>query len=49
MSHIDNILIQVRSLLQQQGIKLWLEPYFYEEIGSIESEIEVCFLYFKVK
>ncbi|XP_067636364.1 NEDD8 ultimate buster 1 [Eurosta solidaginis] len=39
MSHIDNIIIQVRARLQQLGVKLWEEPYYYTDIGSVESEI----------
>lgn len=38
---IDNCFIQVRSSLQEEGIKLWLEPYYIEGIGPIESELEV--------
>ncbi|XP_055845263.1 NEDD8 ultimate buster 1 [Episyrphus balteatus] len=37
---IDNIIIQVRARLQQQQIKLWLEPFYYQEIGVVESELE---------
>lgn len=37
---IDNIIIQVRALLQQRQIKLWLEPYYYQDIGVVESELE---------
>ncbi|XP_011187901.2 NEDD8 ultimate buster 1 [Zeugodacus cucurbitae] len=40
MSHIDNIIIQVRARLQLLGIKLWEEPYYFSEIGSVESEID---------
>lgn len=42
MSQIDNIIIQVRARLQAQGIKLWLDPYYYDEVGCVEDEIEVC-------
>lgn len=38
---IDNCLIQVRSCLQDQGIKLWLEPYYTEGIGPVDAELEV--------
>lgn len=38
---IDNCLIQVRSCLQEEGIKLWLEPYHIEGIGTVDSEMEV--------
>lgn len=41
MSQIDNIIIQVRARLQSMGIKLWLEPYYYDEVGCVEDEIEV--------
>ncbi|XP_055305346.1 NEDD8 ultimate buster 1 [Sitodiplosis mosellana] len=37
---IDNCLIQVRSRLQEEGIKLWLEPYHVEGIGSNDTELE---------
>lgn len=38
---IDNILIQVRSKLQDEGIKLWLLPYYLEGIGPVDTELEV--------
>lgn len=38
---IDNVLIQVRSKLQEDGVKLWLSPYYEEGIGSNDDEIEV--------
>lgn len=38
---IENILIRVRSQLQSEGIKLWLEPYHVAGIGPVESELEV--------
>ena len=41
MSQIDNIIIQVRARLQLLGIKLWLEPYYYDEVGCVEEEIDV--------
>lgn len=51
MSKIDNIIIQVRARLQTMGIKLWLEPYYYDEVGCVEEEIEVILknkkIYFK--
>lgn len=37
---IENILIQLRELLQLNAIKLWEEPY-YSEGSPIEKEIEV--------
>ncbi|XP_065364111.1 NEDD8 ultimate buster 1-like [Calliphora vicina] len=40
MSQIDNIIIQVRARLQLLGIKLWLEPYYYDGVGCVEEEIE---------
>ncbi|KAH8303942.1 hypothetical protein KR044_000408 [Drosophila immigrans] len=40
MTQIDNVFTQVRALLQSQGIKLWEEPYYNEELGSIEASIE---------
>lgn len=41
MSQIDNIFNQVRLLLQSQSIKLWEEPYYSEDLGSIEASIEL--------
>lgn len=38
---IDNCLIQVRSCLQDQGIKLWVEPYYQQGIGPVDLELEV--------
>lgn len=38
---IENCLIQVRSTLQSEGIKLWLEPYYLQDVGPVDSEIEV--------
>lgn len=45
MSQIDNILIQVRAKLKDNNIKLWLEPYYFAEIGSNDDEIEVRFFF----
>lgn len=41
---IENILMQVRSKLQENGVKLWLTPYYEEGIGPIDDEIEVRLL-----
>lgn len=38
---IENVLIQVRTKLQESGVKLWLSPYYEECIGSVDDEIEV--------
>ncbi|XP_017109096.2 NEDD8 ultimate buster 1 [Drosophila bipectinata] len=40
MSQIDNIFIQVRARLRSEGIKLWEEPYYSEDLGSIEAAME---------
>lgn len=40
---IENILMQVRSKLQENGVKLWLSPYYEDGIGPIDDEIEVHF------
>nr|XP_016937292.1 NEDD8 ultimate buster 1 [Drosophila suzukii] len=40
MSHLDNIFIQVRARLQSEGVKLWEEPYYSEDLGSIEGALE---------
>lgn len=37
---IENILIQVKSKLLENGIKLWLPPY-YVEGGACDAELEV--------
>lgn len=38
---IDNCLIQVRSRLQEESIKLWLEPYYVQGVGPNDAELEV--------
>lgn len=38
---IENILVQVRSRLQDGGVKLWIEPYYVEGFGPVDSELEV--------
>lgn len=38
---IENILVQVRSRLQDGGVKLWIEPYYVEGIGPVDNELEV--------
>nr|NP_001259756.1 uncharacterized protein Dmel_CG15445, isoform H [Drosophila melanogaster]NP_608436.4 uncharacterized protein Dmel_CG15445, isoform F [Drosophila melanogaster]NP_728390.1 uncharacterized protein Dmel_CG15445, isoform A [Drosophila melanogaster]NP_728391.3 uncharacterized protein Dmel_CG15445, isoform E [Drosophila melanogaster]NP_728392.2 uncharacterized protein Dmel_CG15445, isoform G [Drosophila melanogaster]AOQ11985.1 CG15445-RA [synthetic construct]AAF50848.2 uncharacterized protein Dme len=40
MSQNDNLLIQIRALLQSDGEKLWEEPYYSEDLGSIEGALE---------
>ncbi|SPP83553.1 NEDD8 ultimate buster 1 [Drosophila guanche] len=40
MSLIDNTLIKVHARLRERNIKLWEEPFYFEGIGSIESELE---------
>lgn len=42
---IENVLIQVRAKLQENGIKLWLSPYYSNDIGPIDSELEVSSSY----
>lgn len=37
---VENIIIQVRARLQEQQIKLWLEPYYFQDIGVIEIELD---------
>lgn len=39
---VENILIQVRHLLQDNNVKLWLAPYYIEETGTCDAEIQVC-------
>lgn len=41
MTSIDNVLIQVRARLKQEQIKLWDIPYYLDDHGPIESEMEV--------
>jgi len=40
MSQINNIFIKLRARLRERDIKLWEEPYYFEEVGSIESEMD---------
>ncbi|KAH8304916.1 hypothetical protein KR018_004642 [Drosophila ironensis] len=40
MSQIDNTFIQLRARLRELDIKLWMEPYYFEGVGSIESEMD---------
>ncbi|XP_068156814.1 NEDD8 ultimate buster 1 [Drosophila tropicalis] len=40
MSEIDNTFVKLRARLRELDIKLWEEPYYYEEVGSIESEMD---------
>ena len=40
---VENILIQVRSKLQEGNIKLWLPPYYIENVGQSDSDLEVSF------
>ncbi|XP_055371078.1 NEDD8 ultimate buster 1-like [Condylostylus longicornis] len=37
----EDIIIQVRQKLRSLGVKLWLEPYYFEEIGPNESELDI--------
>lgn len=37
---IDNVYIQVRDILQKDGIKLWQDPY-YTTTGPSYDELEV--------
>lgn len=37
----EDILMQIRSKLQDDDIKLWLEPYYFEDIGPSDDEINV--------
>lgn len=39
--NIENVLIQVRAKLQENGVKLWLEPYYIDGIGPVDAELEV--------
>lgn len=41
---IESILIQVRAKLQENGIKLWLTPYYSNEVGPNDTELEVSLL-----
>lgn len=41
---IENVLIQIRSLLNADKIKLWLMPYYDEQLGACEVELEVRYL-----
>lgn len=37
----EDVLLQIRSKLQSDDIKLWLEPYYYEGIGPSDEELAV--------
>jgi hypothetical protein len=39
--NLENILVQLRDVLNSNGIKLWLEPYYVD--GPVDSELEVCY------
>lgn len=39
--NIENVFIQVRAKLQENGVKLWLEPYYIDGIGPVDTELEV--------
>lgn len=39
--NIENVLVQIRARLLQNGIKLWLAPYYIENIGPVDSEMKV--------
>ncbi|EDW84976.1 uncharacterized protein Dwil_GK12848 [Drosophila willistoni] len=40
MSEIDNTFVKLRARLRELDIKLWQEPYYHEDVGSIESEMD---------
>ncbi|KAI8044637.1 NEDD8 ultimate buster 1 [Drosophila gunungcola] len=40
MSQIDNTFIKLRARLRERDIKLWEEPYYFDGVGSIESEMD---------
>ncbi|XP_016974421.1 NEDD8 ultimate buster 1 [Drosophila rhopaloa] len=40
MSQIDNTFIKLRARLRDRDIKLWEEPYYFDGVGSIESEMD---------
>ncbi|XP_016997277.2 NEDD8 ultimate buster 1 [Drosophila takahashii] len=40
MSQINNTFIKLRSRLRERDIKLWEEPYYFEGVGSIETEMD---------
>lgn len=42
---IGNILLQVKSKLLENGIKLWLAPYYVEGVGACDAELEVCIIF----
>lgn len=43
--NIENVLIQARAKLLENGIKLWLPPYYVEGIGAVDAELEVSVSY----
>lgn len=38
---IEDVFLQIRSVLQEDNVKLWLPPYYNESIGACEEEIQV--------
>lgn len=38
---IEDVFLQIRSVLQADGVKLWLPPYYDEVIGPCEKELKV--------
>lgn len=43
----EDVLLQIRSKLQSDDIKLWLEPYYFEGIGPSDEEIQVIWIIFR--
>lgn len=41
--NIENVIIQVRSTLNEQNIKLWLAPYYIN--GPVDEELEVSVIF----
>lgn len=41
---LDLNLTKIRNQLQEDQVKLWISPYFSEEGGKIDSEIQVIFI-----
>jgi len=40
MSQINNTFLKLRARLRERDIKLWEDPYYFEGVGSIESEMD---------
>lgn len=38
---IEDVHIQIKDKLQKDGVKLWLPPYYVENVGSSKDDLKV--------